>query len=58
MPYGIRKHRAHPDRPCVQVYNKDTGKVHAECTSRERAEGQIRLLRAAEHNPGFKRRER
>lgn len=32
------------------------GRVHAKRTTKEKAEAQIRLLRAEEHDPGFKPR--
>ncbi len=34
---------------CYKVVNKSTGRVHAKCTSRKRAESQLRLLRGIEH---------
>jgi len=46
MPYVIRKVR---NKDCYQVKNKVTGKVFAKCTTRERAEKQVRLLRGVEH---------
>lgn len=50
MPYSIRKVR---NQPCYKVYNKKTKKVFAKCTSRENAEGQVRLLRGIENNRRF-----
>jgi hypothetical protein len=50
MPYSIRKVR---NQPCYKVYNKRTKKVFAKCTSREKAEGQVRLLRGIENNRRF-----
>lgn len=39
-----------------RVVNIATGEVHARSTSRARAQAQLRLLRAIEHNPKFKPR--
>jgi hypothetical protein len=50
MPYAIRKVR---NQPCYKVYNKTTKKIYAKCTTRERAEGQVRLLRGIENNRKF-----
>lgn len=50
MPYSIRKVR---NQHCYKVYNKKTKKVFAKCTSRENAEGQVRLLRGIENNRRF-----
>lgn len=44
MPWNIEKHDG-----CFKVVNKKTGKVHAKCTTKEKAEAQIRLLRGVEH---------
>jgi len=41
MPYKIRKVR---NKRCFTVKNARTGKVHAKCTSRKKAEAQKRLL--------------
>lgn len=41
MPYRIRKVR---NRNCYRVKNARTGKIHAQCTSRKKAEAQKRLL--------------
>ena len=43
MPWGIRKVRG---RDCFRVTNLDTGRVKAFCTSREKTEAQVRLLRS------------
>jgi hypothetical protein len=43
MPFVVRKVR---NKNCWQVKNADTGKVYSKCTSKEKAEAQIRLLRA------------
>ena len=42
MPYKIRR-----KGKCYEVVNADTGKVHAKCTSRPRAEAQIRIMEGA-----------
>ena len=41
MPYSIRKVR---NKNCYKVKNKKTGKVHAKCTTLEKAKRQVRLL--------------
>jgi hypothetical protein len=41
MPYTLRKM---PKKKCYRVYNKDTKRVFAKCTSKVRAKKQIRLL--------------
>lgn len=41
MPFVIRKVR---NQNCWQVKNVDTGKVYAKCTTRTKAESQLRLL--------------
>ena len=51
MPYAIRRTRGGH-----KVVNTATGKVHAEHTSRAKAEAQVRLLNAVEHNPNFRPR--
>ena len=43
MPYTLRKV---PRKRCYRVYNKDTKKVFAKCSSKRNAQKQIRLLRA------------
>lgn len=43
MPFAIRKHtRKH----CYTVYNVKSRKIHARCTSKARAQKQLKLLRA------------
>jgi hypothetical protein len=51
MPNAIKKVDG-----AFQVYNKKTGKIHAKHTTKEKAEAQLRLLNATEHNPNFKPR--
>ena len=41
MPIVIRKVR---NKECWRVFNKDTGEVHANCTTKAKAEAQKRLL--------------
>lgn len=44
MPYESRK----VSPRCWEVINTETGKVHASCTSKTKAEAQLRLLRGIE----------
>lgn len=53
MPYSIRKVNK---KNCFKVYNKKTKKVHAKCTTREKALKQIRLLNAIKYNKNFRLR--
>jgi hypothetical protein len=48
MPYIIRKVSG---KSCYSVKNSQTGKVHAMCATKLKAEAQVRLL---EHLPGNK----
>jgi len=41
MPYIIRKVR---NKNCYEVKNKETGKINAKCTTKNKAEKQVRLL--------------
>lgn len=50
MPYKTRKVRG---KPCYKVYNPKSKKVFANCTSKENAEQQMRLLRAIQNNRSF-----
>ena len=50
MPYAIRKVR---NKSCFMVYNKKSKHVFAKCTTKKRAEKQIRLLSAIENNRNF-----
>lgn len=50
MPYSYRKVR---NKDCFKVFNKKTKKVFAKCTTREKAQSQIRLLQAIENNSAF-----
>jgi len=47
MPYAIRKVR---NKRCYRVKNARTGKIHAQCTSRKKAEAQVRLLEGYSRN--------
>lgn len=51
MPYAVRKM---PNRNCYKVYNKNTKKVFSKCTSIEKAQKQLRLLRGINNNPKFR----
>ena len=51
MPYATRKVR---DKPCYRVSNKKTKRVFAKCTTKKRANKQMRLLRALQYNPKFR----
>lgn len=46
MPYQVRKIR---NKECYEVINTLTKKIHSKCTTRSKAESQIRLLRGIEH---------
>ena len=48
MPYLIRK----VSKNKYQVLNKQTGKIHAKHTSKEKAEAQVRLLKSLERKGG------
>jgi hypothetical protein len=50
MPYSIRKV---PKKACFRVSNRKTKRVFARCTSKTRAQKQVRLLRALENNRNF-----
>ena len=51
MPYYTRKVR---NKPCYRVSNRKTKRVFAKCTTKTRANKQMRLLRALEVNPKFR----
>jgi len=51
MPYAVRKM---PKRNCYKVFNKNTKKVFAKCTSRVKSQKQLRLLRGIKYNPIFR----
>jgi hypothetical protein len=50
MPYGMRKI---PNKNCYKVFNKITKKVFSKCSSLEKAEKQLRLLKAIKYNKNF-----
>ena len=50
MPYTIRKI---PNKSCYKIMNKRTKKVFSKCTSKNKAEKQLRLLRALQYNKTF-----
>ena len=52
MPYTMRKV---PNKSCYRVVNKKTGQVKARCSTKKNAEKQMRLLRALEYNPKFRK---
>jgi len=51
MPYVIRKVR---NKECYSVKNAETKVVHAKCTTREKAEAQVRLLYSIERQQSKK----
>lgn len=55
MPYKTRKVR---NKPCYKVYNPDTKKVFAKCTTKEQAQKQMRLFRGLQNNKDFAKRVR
>ena len=55
MPYTMRKV---PNKRCYRVTNTHSKKVMARCTSKVKAEKQLRLLRAIQNNKNFKVRPR
>jgi hypothetical protein len=50
MPYTMRKV---PKKNCYKVYNNKTKRVFAKCTTKVKAQKQMRLLRAIENNKKF-----
>lgn len=54
MPYTIEKHDGH--FKVITNKGKDNEKVHSKHTTKEKAEAQVKLLRAIEHNPDFKKK--
>ena len=50
MPYRTRKLRG---KPCYRVFNKSNKRVFSKCTTRAKAQKQLRLLRALEFNKKF-----
>lgn len=50
MPYKIRKV---PNKQCYQVKSLETGKIHSICTSRKKAEAQVRILEGLASGEGI-----
>ena len=50
MPYTIRKVR---NKSCYKVYNKKTKKIFSKCTTKQKAQKQIRLLNIIKYNKNF-----
>jgi len=46
MPYNIRKKR---NKNCFTVYNSKNKRIFSKCTTRKKAQKQIRLLRAIKY---------
>jgi len=44
--YAIRKVR---NKECYKVININTGTIHSKCTTRVKAQSQVKLLNAIEH---------
>lgn len=55
MPFTLRKVNR---RACYKVYNRKSKRVHAKCTSKEKAKKQLQLLRAITYNKNFQLRNR
>lgn len=52
MPYTMRKVR---NKSCYRVVNSKTGRVKARCSTKVNALKQLRLLRAFQYNPTFRK---
>jgi hypothetical protein len=50
--YAMRKVRG---KDCYKVYSKRTQRIFAKCTTKEKAERQLKLLRALVYNDKFER---
>lgn len=48
MPYTIRRRKR-----CFQVINRKSRRIYSKCTTKSKAQKQMRLLRAIEYNPRF-----
>ena len=48
MPYNLTKEK----KTCWVVQNTETGKIHSKCTTKKKAEAQIRLLESLENQSG------
>ncbi len=55
MPYAIHKVR---NKSCFKVLNTQTKRIFSRCTSKQRAQKQMRLLNAIYYNKNFTRRKR
>jgi hypothetical protein len=53
MPIKVRKVRG---KECYQVKNVETGKVHAKCSTKEKALAQKRLLDGLDHGMILKKK--
>jgi len=53
MPYKVRKLTK---KNCYKMYNAETKRVYAKCTTKEKAKKQLRLLNAIKYNKSFKLR--
>ena len=53
MPYKTRKVR---NQSCYKVYNPESKKVFAKCSTKEKAAAQMRLLRGIQNNKTFRKR--
>jgi hypothetical protein len=53
MPYKTRKVR---NKSCYKVYNPESKKVFAKCSTKEKAAAQMRLLRGIQNNKTFRKR--
>lgn len=51
MPYQVRKVN---NKECYQVKNKETGEVTAKCTTRKKAEAQVRILHSFDNKKNKK----
>ena len=52
MPYEILR-KSKKKRKCFSVRNKKTKRVFSKCTTRKKAERQLRLLRAIKYDRNF-----
>lgn len=53
MPYTVRRRKR-----CFQVVNRKSKRVYSKCTTKTKANKQIRLLRAIKYNKDFVPRRR
>lgn len=53
MPYSMKRVNKKGCRQKWMVFNRKTRKVFAKCTSKTRANKQLKLLRAIENNKNF-----